>query len=126
MKAPFSPYLDALAPGMKALTDILSQKFDYVSVLSTDSVGFRVSISQKSKSVSGTNMTTERGNVVRVCKDGQYSEYAFNEMPEKIEDLADEIVRELGRQFEVMALTGTKTYDTPVLEDEPLELFVEN
>ena len=110
---------------MKALADILGKSFDYVSVLSTDSVGFRVSISQRSKSVSGTNMTTERGNVVRVCRNGQYSEYAFNEVPEKIEDLADEILRELGRQFEVMALTGTKTYDTPVLEDEPQELFVE-
>ena len=125
MKAPFSPYLDSLAPGMKALADLLGQSFDYVSILSTDSVGFSVSISQRSKRVTGTNMTTERGNVVRVCRDGRYSEYAFNELPEDVQALADEIRRELNRQFDVLAAAGAKTYDTPVLEEEPLELFVE-
>ena len=125
MKAPFSPYLDALAPGMKALVDNLGQSFDYVSVLSTDSVGFQLSISQRSKRVSGTNRTTERGNVVRVCRGGLYSEYAFNELPEDISALSDAIRRELERQFEVLALTGTPPYATPVLDDEPLELFVE-
>ncbi len=125
MKAPFSPYLDSLAPGMKALAADLGRSFDYVSILSTDSVGFQVSISRRSKRVSGSNMTTERGNVVRVCRGGQYSEYAFNELPEKIEDLADSIRRELERQFAVMAAAGVKAYDTPVPEDEPLELFVE-
>ena len=125
MKAPFSPYLDSIASGMKALTDILSRSFDYVSILSTDSVGFQISISQRSKRVSGTNMTTERGNVVRVCRGGQYSEYAFNQIPERIEDLADEILRELERQFALMALTGVKAFDTPLPEDEPLALFVE-
>ena len=125
MKAPFSPYLDSIASGMKALTDILSRSFDYVSILSTDSVGFQISISQRSKRVSGTNMTTERGSVVRVCRGGQYSEYAFNQTPERIEDLADEILRELERQFALMALTGVKAFDTPLPEDEPLELFVE-
>ena len=125
MKAPFSPYLDALAPGIKTLVDILSLSFDYVSVLCTDSVGFKVSISQKYKSVSNSNMTTERGNVVRVCRGGQYSEFAFNEVPEKIEDLAGKILWELERQLEIVALTGTEAYNTPVLEDEPLDLFVE-
>jgi hypothetical protein len=70
MKAPFSPYLDALVPGLRTLVELLGQSYDYVSVLSTDSVGFSVSISQRSKSVSGTNMTTERGSVVRVCRGG--------------------------------------------------------
>ena len=125
MKAPFSPYLDALAPGMKALVDNLGQSFDYVSVLSTDSVGFQLSISQRSKRVSGTNRTTERGNVVRVCRGGLYSEYAFNELPEDISALSDTIRRELERQFDLLALTGTQPYATPVLDDEPLELFVE-
>ena len=125
MKAPFSPYLDQLVPGLKALTELLGRSFDYVSVLSTDSVGFKVSISQRSKSVSNTNMTTERGTVVRVCREGRYSEYAFNEMPDNVEALADRILRELERQFTVLEKTGSKTYETPVLPDEPLELFVE-
>ncbi len=125
MKAPFSPFLNGLAPKMRALVEDLSQTFDYVSVLSTDSVGFRLSISQRSKSVSSTNMTTERGNVVRVYKDGQYSEYAFNDVPEETGALAASIREELDKQFAVLRLTGTKKYDTPKLSDEPLELFVE-
>ncbi len=125
MKAPFSPYLDGLAPKMQALIADLGTTFDYVSVLSTDSVGFRLSISQRSKSVSSTNMTTERGNVVRVYKDGQYSEYAFNEVPEDIAALANAIRAELNAQFAVLKATSSKTYVTPKLSDEPFELFVE-
>ena len=62
MKAPFSPYLDALAPKMKKLVELLGKSFAYVSVLSTDSVGFSVYVSQTDKGISGQNMTTERGN----------------------------------------------------------------
>ena len=125
MKSPFSPYLDSLVPKLKTLVEILGRSFDYVSILSTDSKGFRISISQRSKSVSGSNMTTERGSVVRVCRNGQYSEYAFNEVPEQIEELAATILAALEKQFAVMELTGTKCFDTPLLDDEPLELFVE-
>ena len=42
MKAPFSPYLERLAPGMKKLIGILGEEYEYVSVLSTDSKGFAV------------------------------------------------------------------------------------
>ncbi|MBR2782018.1 MAG: TldD/PmbA family protein [Oscillospiraceae bacterium] len=125
MKAPFSAYLDSLSPSLKTLVGILGKSFEYVSILSTDSVGFTISISQRSKSVSGKNMTTERGNVVRVYRNGLYSEYAFNEVPENMELLAESIKNELNRQFDIMAKTGTRIYDTPVLLDEPLELFVE-
>lgn len=50
MNAPFSIYLTGIAPGLKELIALLRQRFDYVSVLSTDSVGFSVSISQRAKS----------------------------------------------------------------------------
>ena len=125
MKAPFSSYLDALTPKMKKLAELLGRSFDYVSILSTDSVGFSVYVSQTDKGISGRNMTTERGNVVRVWRDGQYSEYAFNEITGTVEELAEEIAGQLDRQFEILKLTGTRAYDTPVLPDEPLELFVE-
>ena len=125
MKASFSPYLNALAPDMRELVERLGAHFDYVSVLCTDSVGFRLSVSQSARSVSGTNMTTERGNVVRVCRDGQYSEFAFNEMPGSPEALTEEIRKQLERQLEVLKLTGVKAYETGVLPDEPLDLFVE-
>ena len=126
MKAPFSPYLDGIAPAVKTLCALLGRDFDYVSVLSTDSVGFRVSISQRSKSVSNTNMTTERGSVARVYKNGRYSEYAFNELdPGKTEETAQTIRAELERQFRLLERTDSAVYDTPALSDEPQELFVE-
>ena len=78
MKAPFSAYLNGLRGGLKELIALLRQDYDYVSVLATDSKGLAVRISQRSRSVSSETMTTERGIVVRVCRDGQYSEYALN------------------------------------------------
>ncbi len=125
MNAPFSPYLNGLAERMRELVAALDRHYDYVSVLSTDSVGFRVAISQRSKSVSNTNMTTERGNVVRVCRAGQYSEYAFNEVPEDMGLLAECIRKELDRQLNLLRNTGTRPFETAKLPDEPFTLFVE-
>ena len=51
MKAPFSAYLARIAPGLKELIALLRQRYDYVSVLSTDTTGFQVAISQRAKSV---------------------------------------------------------------------------
>ena len=126
MKAKFSPYLDALAPSIKELVAILGEHYDYVSALSTDSNGLMVRISQRNKSVSNQTMTTERGTVFRVRKDGLYSEYAFNETQgESVKELAEHIMSELNAQLEILKATSTEVYDTEVLSDEPLELFVE-
>ncbi|MBQ9544798.1 MAG: TldD/PmbA family protein [Clostridia bacterium] len=125
-KAPFSPYLESIAPGLKELVRLLGARYDYASVHSADSVGFRLSISQKSKSVSDANMTTERGCVVRVCKNSLYAEYAFNEFdPERPRDTFDRLVYELDAQLETLAAAGVEPYATGILPDEKLELFVE-
>jgi len=126
MKAPFSEYLDSLSGGLKRLVEILNENFDYVSVLSTDSKGLSVRISQHAKSAGNETMTTERGTVVRVAKNGLYSEYALHDFnPDGVEETAALIRSELQKQFDLLKRTGTKVYETAVLEDEPLELFVE-
>ncbi|MCR5294376.1 MAG: TldD/PmbA family protein, partial [Lachnospiraceae bacterium] len=126
MKAAFSPYLTRLAPGIKKLIAVLGEEFDYVSVLSTDSRGFGVMISQKAKSVGHSTMMTERGNVIRVYKDGLYSEYAFDRFdPEAPEQTAKEAMAALKKQFELIKLTQTAVYETAVLPDEPASLFEE-
>ena len=126
MKAKFSPYLTGIAPGLKALISQLQDSFDYVSVLATDSVGFSMSASQRVKSINGETLLTERGNVVRVYKDGLYSEYAFNLLDtDNIAATASKIKSVLESQFEVLQSTGTERYDTKKLSDEPQELFVE-
>ena len=126
MLAPFSPYLTAIAPGLKELIRLLSGRYEYVSVLSTDSVGFNVGISQRAKSVSNETMTTERGTVVRVYKNGLYSEASFNRFdPAHPEKTAEEIRKELDRQLALLSEAGVPVYETGPLSDEPQSLFIE-
>ena len=126
MKAPFSPYLSEIAPGLKQLVSLLRRSFDYVSVLSTDSMGFAVSISQRAKSVRNETMTTERGSVVRVCRGGLYSEAAFNDFdPLHPEAACARLTDCLNRQFRVLEAAGVKPWQTAVLPDVPRQLFLE-
>ena len=88
MKAVFSTYLSSIAPGLERLIALLSE-FDYASVLAADSVGFAARVGQRNVSVNNSTMTTERGIVLRLGRDGVYTEYAFNRFdPEKPEETA--------------------------------------
>ena len=126
MKAPFSPYLSGIKDALRELLRLLRQDYAYVSVLATDSKGLVVAISQRAKSVRSETMTTERGVVVRVWQDGQYSEYALNDFDPADPAAAVEKIRAALRQQQaLLSATGTVRYDTPMLPDEPLTLFVE-
>ena len=126
MNAPFSSYLNRIVPGLKELITLLRQRYDYVSVLSTDSVGFSVSISQRSKNVSREANFTERGTVVRVYKDNLYAEYAFTGFnPSKVAETAETIIRELNDQLCLLNASGVKPYETGILPDEPRTVFTE-
>ena len=117
MKAPFSDYLSEIAPGLKILVDTLGERYDYVSALSTDSAGFMARVSQHSKEVRGKTMTTERGTVVRVRKDGLYSEYAFDEFdPARAHEEAERAAALLEHQIAVLKACGTGIYETDILE----------
>ena len=126
MKAPFSSYLSGIAPGLKELVSLLRKQYDYVSVLSADSVGFSVSISQRAKSVSRETMSTERGTVVRVYRNGLYAESAFTGFdPSKAAEKCESIVRELDAQLKLLKETGTEPYETGILPDEERTVFEE-
>ena len=126
MKAPFSPYLTGIAPAMKRIVALLGEKYDYVSILSTDSSGFRMSVGQRAVAVANATMTTERGNVIRVMKHGLVSEYAFNNFnPDHSEKAAEEAAAAMDAQIEVLKNTGSEIYETDVLDDEPLVIFEE-
>ena len=125
MKAKFSEYLSKLEPSLKELIDALSPDYDYVSVLASDSKGFSVRASQRNKSIGGKTMTTERGCVVRVYKDGLYSEYSFNKNDEDPANKADKIKKILDDQLAIIKKTGTRVYDTKALDDEPCTLIAE-
>ncbi|MBQ8160691.1 MAG: TldD/PmbA family protein [Clostridia bacterium] len=124
--APFSTYLESVADGVSQLIRLLSEHYDYVSVLSTDSAGFRAVISQKQKSLSSETMTTERGHVVRVCSSGLYAEVAFNDFdPSGVQTLAAWIKEQLDRQLSVLKACQIRPYVTELLEDAPLQLVSE-
>ena len=124
MKARFSSYLTSIRPGLEKVRELLERKYDYVSILATDSRGLVVRISSQSKSVGSQTMTTERGIVIRVCRDGLYSEYALNRFdPERAQETADEAYFALEDQMRVLASANVPVYDTGLLPDEPLELF---
>ena len=126
MKAPFSAYLSAIKPALRRLVALLGRDYDYVSVLATDSKGLAVRISQRARSVSSETMTTERGVVVRLGKDGQYREYALSGFdPTRVEETAAQIRAELDAQQALLGALGVKPYATGALPDEPLTLFVE-
>ena len=126
MKAPFSSYLAGIAPGLKELVSLLRKRYDYVSVLSTDSVGFSVSISQRAKSVARQNMTTERGTVVRVYRDGLYAESAFTGFdPSKAAERYESIVGELDAQLRLLKAAGVEPFETGILPDEERTVFAE-
>ena len=126
MKAPFSAYLRAIKPALKRLVELLGRDYDYVSVLATDSKGLAVRISQRARSVSSETMTTERGVVVRLGRDGQYREYALSDFdPAQVDETAARIRAELASQQTLLDTLGVKPYATGALPDEPLTLFVE-
>jgi len=126
MKAPFSSYLAGIAPGLKELIVLLRNRYDYVSVLSTDTTGFQVAISQRSKSVTHETLCTERGTVVRVCRDGLYAESAFTGFdPAEAGKACAAICAELDDQLALLRECGEQPYETGLLPDEPRELFVE-
>ena len=126
MNAPFSPYLVRIAPGLKELIDLLRQRYDYVSVLSTDSTGFQVSISRRAKSVTRETIATERGTVVRVYRNGLYAEAAFTGFdPSDAAGVCGSITRELDAQLNVLNAAGVKPYETGILPDETRTVFAE-
>ncbi|WP_035767787.1 TldD/PmbA family protein [Butyrivibrio sp. NC2002] len=125
MKAKFSEYLDGIAPSLKQIIDILSDHYDYVSILASDSKGFSIQASQRNKIITGENMTTERGCVVRVYKDGLYSEYSFNGSCGDAGRIAQKLIGILDDQIDLIKKTETKIFDTAKLEDEKYTLFTE-
>ena len=126
MKAAFSPYLLEVRPALRELIRLLRRDYDYVSVLASDTAGLSVCISQRAKSVSGQTIAVERGVVVRVYKNGQYAEYAFNDFdPRDPAAKARELRGALEAQLALLKAAGVKPYETPVLPDEPQTLFVE-
>ena len=87
----FSEYLDKNHDLLKDIVTKLKRNFEYVSVLASDCEGKEIHVTEKNISVSDSQWQ-ERGFVVRVFKDGLYSEYSFNEL-DKAKTICDQIIK---------------------------------
>ncbi|RRD95516.1 TldD/PmbA family protein [Clostridiales bacterium COT073_COT-073] len=79
MKAELSKYLQENKPALKKLVADLSEDFQYVSVLGTDTKGTTYRVKSSGTAISDSR-TVERGFVVRVFNGIGYSEYSFNDL----------------------------------------------
>ncbi|MBQ3375126.1 MAG: TldD/PmbA family protein [Erysipelotrichaceae bacterium] len=114
IEAKQSEFLLGCRDKLKELIAILDRDFEYASVLATDVTGLTYSVNQKTTSVSQLR-DSERGFVVRVYKDGGYSEYSFNEIGD-VHTLADKIRNNLLNQSRI--LKNAAKLDTPLLHEE--------
>ncbi|MCQ2523641.1 MAG: TldD/PmbA family protein [Lachnospiraceae bacterium] len=118
MKVKQSDYIGKNKVLFKKLLEKLLENFEYASVLVSDSVSKRYSVSKMGINISEDDMLTSRGFVAKVYDGGCYAEYSGNDISEeKISDIVAKIKDEL-------VLFGSKfdksQYKIP--EDEPLTL----
>ncbi len=81
MKTTGSEFLTRSKPLVRKLIELLSEHYQYVSVLGTDTGGKVYRVSKTGTEVNDA-MLTERGFVVRIHNGVNYSEYSFNEINE--------------------------------------------
>lgn len=110
MKALPSSYLTTKKPVFRQLLQRLLQEYPYASVLAEDTSGKNLTISGAGESVAPSEISVNRGFVIRVHDGNGFGEYAGNELSvESIPDILQEI--------RAMCPFGSQD---PVPEEEPL------
>lgn len=123
MKSEFSKYLASKQQDCESLVALLLEHYDYASVLATDVSGTSFAVSTRQKVIREAFLA-ERGFVVRVYKNGLYSEYSFN-IFEEVKKTAEKIIKELDEQLEILRGIHAEILDTPKIEEEVISIFEE-
>lgn len=119
MKVKASEYLGEIKPVLLGLRDRLLEEYPYVSILASDSVARRYSVSRTVTSVSMVEMLSGRGFVVKVYDGTGYGEYSFNEISqESIDGIAAKIRERLVPLSEQLP-EGVSRNVYAMLEEEP-------
>ena len=82
MKVEKSVLLEKKRPLLKRLLSILTDSYEYVSILACDTVGKGYSISKSGIVVQEQQLFTDKGYVVKVYDGESYGEYSFNNITE--------------------------------------------
>lgn len=124
MNVNISNYLLEAKSEIKKLVDILSKDFKYVSILGTDVTGKVYSIKKTGVNIQDS-FWNERGFVVKVFNGANYSEFSFNEIPEKdVESLGSKIKNSILRQLEQINKTKAINNYPLICEEEITESFI--
>jgi TldD protein len=115
-----SEFLVNCKPLIGKLVSILSENYEYVSVLGTDTKGKSFRVSKMGVEVNDS-MLAERGFVVRIHNGVNYSEYSFNEINE---DKLDSIIKDIKAKLnKVSKDISINSYEV-VKEDEIKSTFL--
>lgn len=118
MQVKMSNYLIEIKPKVVELIKLLSETFDYVSVLSTDVCGTSYRVGQRQTSV-GDYGFGERGFVARVYYNQTYLEYSFNEI-DNVEELANTITKQLKEELIALEELQISKMESPFIYEEEI------
>jgi|UniRef100_A0A7V3RDW2 TldD protein len=124
MRVKFSSFLTEAKPFLENLLKKLSQEYEYVSILGSDTFSKRYIVTTKDTNI-GDSSWNERGFVVRVYNGINYSEFSFNEIAD-VEEIVDKIRNDLIVTSDRFKRSG-RISKYPLIEEAELEgSFEEN
>jgi TldD protein len=116
LKVQLSSYLSEQKSILKKLIEILSNKYQYVSILGCDSKGKNYSVTKGTISVNDSTWS-ERGFVLRVYNGFGYSEFSFNELPkDNINQFAEYLSTQLDSYQTSLSASESKKY--PIVQED--------
>lgn len=119
MKVKTSEYITNTKECLKILLNKLLERFEYVSILATDSVGKVYSVSRTGTNIAQHSLLSERGFCVKIIDKGVCAEYSFTDIStDKIDELADKAAK-AALYAQKACPEGISTYKYTVPEDEP-------
>ena len=118
MKVPNSKFLENSKPLLGELINKLSETYEYVSILGTDTKGKSYKVSKTETSVNDSSLV-ERGFVARIHNGVNYSEYSFNEINENmLEIIIKEIKEKLNKVSKDIKVNSYKVIKEDELKDK--------
>jgi len=121
MKVSFSSYLKNEKSKLKKILDILKKRFEFVSILGTDTDGKKYSIQNNGIDIEDSPWS-ERGFVIRVYNGINYSEYSFNKFPERdIDSFGQKIIDKLELNMNKIKQRDLKSNEYPLIKEKKID-----
>lgn len=113
-----STFLKEKKPVLKKLLDELLARYEYASILATDSVSKRYTVSRTGTNIGEDTVLTEKGFCIKLYNNRKAAEYSFNEISEKLIPQILAAVEERLMPLENAIPEGVLPYSFGDIEDE--------